>query len=104
MEYLLTNLEPGAEYEVEVWRNADNNSGRLVVSSSDARLFYRAQTDYALTDENGWQLLRINFTATPEMEGETLKVYLWNIDKKVGYFDDLVVRKLSNSRIEPSEQ
>jgi hypothetical protein len=97
LEYLLTGLEPGAEYEAEVWRNADNTSGRLVVSSSDAKLFYRAQTDYAITDENGWQLLRINFTATPEMEGETLKIYLWNKDKKVGYFDDLIVRKRSNN-------
>lgn len=93
MEYLLTGLEPGAEYEVEVWRNAQNNSGRLVVASADARLFYRAQTDYAITDENGWQLLRINFTATPGMKGETFKIYIWNLDKQVGYFDDLVVRK-----------
>ncbi len=97
MEYLLTEMEPGAEYEVEVWRNAENTSGRLVVSSSDAKLFYRAQTDYSRTDENGWQLLRIKFTATQEMEGETLKVYLWNMDKQVGYFDDLVIRKLSGS-------
>jgi hypothetical protein len=97
MEYLLTNPKSGADYEVEVWRNAQNNSGRLVVSSPDSRKFYRAQTDYAITDENGWQLLRINFTATPEMEGEILKIYLWNKDKKVGYFDDLIVRKRSNS-------
>lgn len=97
LEYLLTDLEPGAEYEAEVWRNADNTSGRLVVSSSDAKLFYRAQTDFAITDENGWQLLRINFTATPEMEGETFKVYIWNKDKQVGYFDDLVVRKRADS-------
>jgi hypothetical protein len=97
LEYLLTDLEPGAEYEAEVWRNADNTSGRLVISSSDAKLFYRAQTDFAITDENGWQLLRINFTATLEMAGETFKVYIWNKDKQVGYFDDLVVRKRVDS-------
>ncbi len=104
LEYLLTDLEQGADYEVEVWRNAGNNSGRLVVSSSDAKLFYRAQTDFARTDENGWQLLRINFTAAPELQGETLKVYLWNIDKQVGYFDDFVIRKLSGSLGETTEQ
>jgi len=100
LDYQLTNLKEGAEYEVEIWRNAKNNSGRLVVSSADAQLFYKAQADYTRTDENGWQLLRINFTVTPEMEGETLKVYLWNKDKLVGYFDDLVIRKLSNSLTE----
>lgn len=100
LEYLLTGLEPGAEYEVEIWRNAQNNSGRLVVSSTDARLFYRAQTDYARTDEKGWQLLRINFTATPEMEGETFKIYIWNLDKQVGYFDDFAIRKLSGKPVE----
>lgn len=94
MEYLVTGLKAGEEYEVEVWRNAGNNSGRLVAASLDARKFYKAQTDYALTDENGWQLLRIHFVATPEMEGETLKIYLWNKDKQMGYFDDLSVKKI----------
>jgi hypothetical protein len=99
LEYLLTEPEPGTEYEVEVWRKADNNSGRLVVSSADARLFYRAQADHTITDENGWQLLRITFTATPEMEGETLKIYLWNKDKQPGFFDDLVIRKRSKNAV-----
>ncbi len=96
LEYQLTDLEPGAEYEVEVWRKPLNgNSGRLVVSSSDARLFYNAQADHVLTDENGWQLLRLRFKATPEMEGESLKVYLWNKNKQTGYFDDLSVKKIN---------
>lgn len=99
LEYLLTGLEPGEEYEVEVWRNADNNSGRLVVSSTDARLLYRAQTDFAVTDENGWQLLRINFTVTPEIQSETLKIYLWNKDKKTGHFDDFAIRKIIKPKI-----
>ncbi len=96
LEYRLTGLKQGEEYEVEVWRNAANDSGRLVVSSSDARLFYQAQSDFAITGKNGWQLLRINFTVTPEIQDETLKVYLWNKDKKTGYFDDFAIRKKPN--------
>jgi hypothetical protein len=93
MEYLLTDLVPGDVYEVEIWRHDINNSGRLVVSSSDAKLFYRAQAEYTTPGENEWNKLSIRFTVTPELKGETLKVYLWNKDKKLVYFDDFSIRK-----------
>lgn len=98
LENRLENLIPGDEYEIEVWRKSENQKGLLVVSSEDARLFYQAQGLPVKTGENGWELLRIRFKVTPELKDKTLKVYLWNKDRVVAFFDDLTitVRKPEN--------
>ncbi|NQU52117.1 MAG: hypothetical protein HQ522_06215 [Bacteroidetes bacterium] len=93
MEYRLNNLKEGDLYEVTIWRHSEDNSGLLVVSSDDARLFYKAQSVALKTDENGWQLLRTKFTITSNLQGKSLKIYLWNKDKKQVYFDDLSIQK-----------
>lgn len=94
MEYKIDSLKQGEMYEVEVWRKSDNYSGRLVVGATKENIFYKAQNDFITSDKKGWDLIRIKFTITPEMENETLKVYLWNKDKKITYFDDLTIRKV----------
>jgi hypothetical protein len=94
LEYVLDSLNKGETYEVEVWRKADNYSGRLVVGATKAGIFYKAQNDYITSDDKGWDLIRIKFTVTAEMQNETLKVYLWNKDKKLTYFDDLTIKKV----------
>ena len=93
MEYILDSVKQGEKYEIEVWRKSDNYSGRLVVSASNANLFYNAQNDF-ISSENGWDLIQIKFTVTQKQNGEKLKIYLWNKDKQLGYFDDLTIRKL----------
>ena len=95
-EYILKNLKEGDNYEVEVWRKSKENSGKLVVSSNDAKLFYKTQTNVSKTDENGWEQLKIEFTITPQLLHESLKIYLMNNDEKLVYFDDLSI-KLSRS-------
>ncbi|MEN8115698.1 MAG: hypothetical protein ABFS16_01890 [Bacteroidota bacterium] len=94
LEYILTGLIPGDTYEVEIWRYSNNNSGRLVVASSDAKLFYKAQNETVKTDGNGWGLIRIKFEIPPKLENQSLKIYLWNTNKQTGYFDDFTITKL----------
>jgi len=57
--------------------------------------FYQAQNDFLTSDEKGWDLIRIKFKVTPEMEKETLKIYIWNPKKQLAYFDDLSIKKIT---------
>ena len=93
LEYVIDSLQVGKNYEIEVWRKADNYSGRLVVGVSKPHVFYKAQNDF-ITSENGWDLIRIKFSVTENMQNETVKVYLWNKDKKLCYFDDLTIKQI----------
>jgi hypothetical protein len=96
----MDSLKSGEFYEVEIWRKADNTSARLVVGSVKANVFYRAQNDFITSSEDGWDLLRVNFQVTSEMENTALKVYLWNKEKKQAYFDDLVINKITYKKPE----
>lgn len=93
LEYVIDSLKTGTNYEIEVWRKADNYSGRLVVGVTKPNIFYKAQNDF-ITSENGWDLIRIKFSVAENMQNETVKVYLWNKDKKLCYFDDLTIKQI----------
>ncbi|MCF6331688.1 MAG: hypothetical protein L3J11_00275 [Draconibacterium sp.] len=95
LEYNLNNLKPGDIIEVEVWRFSDNESGLLVVASKDAKQFYKSKKNAEKTDENGWDLIHIKFTVPSNLQNNSLKIYLWNKDKMLGYFDDLSIKKIS---------
>ncbi|MBT3385475.1 MAG: hypothetical protein HN778_19155 [Prolixibacteraceae bacterium] len=94
IEYKLDGLKAGNNYEVEVWRKSNNYSGRLVVASINSKVFYQSQNDFITSDKYGWDLIRIKFTVTQEMEKEILKIYLWNPQKKLAWFDDLTIKKI----------
>ncbi len=100
LEYILDSVKSGEMYEIEVWRKSDNYSGRLVVGATKANIFYKAQNDFIISEKNGWNLIRIKFTVTPEMNDETLKIHLWNKDKELVYFDDMTIKKYSYKKPE----
>ncbi len=93
-EYIIDDLKAGDEYEIQVWRKGQNCSASLVVAALNTQLFYKAESDY-LSSEGDWNLLRIKFKITPEMENEKLKVYLWNSNKEICWFDDLEIKRNS---------
>lgn len=94
-EYLIENLKVGDEYEVQVWRKKGDCSGNLVVAALNTQLFYKAENDYVFSDK-GWDLIRIKFKITPEMQNQKMKVYLWNEKKQPCWFDDLTIKKNIN--------
>ena len=97
LEYNLTNLNAGDVYEVEIWRYSDNESGRLVVAAKNSTQFYKAVNRKARTDENGWQLIRSKITIPEKLQDNSLKIYLWNTNKQLGYFDDFSIKKISKN-------
>ena len=64
------------------------------MASINSKVFYQSQNDFITSDKYGWDLIRIKFTVTQEMEKEILKIYLWNPQKKLAWFDDLTIKKI----------
>jgi len=91
-EHIIENLTVGDEYEIQVWRKDGDCSGKLVVAAINTQLFYMSESDY-IASEDGWNLIRVKFTVTPEIQDERLKIYLWNHQKQTCWFDDLLIKK-----------
>jgi hypothetical protein len=89
--YELSDLKAGDTYEISIWRKADNNSGRLIVSAAADKSFYKSQHEYISTDNAGWNLIRIKAEVPQKLQNDTLKIYLWNPKGKLAYFDDLTI-------------
>lgn len=92
MEYRLKDLQKGQDYEISVWRSPGKNA-LLVAASEDAKTLYKAQAQAARTNSEGWQLLKIKFTVPAQLQNKWVKVYLWNKNNEVVYFDDLAIIK-----------
>ncbi|WP_347838840.1 hypothetical protein [uncultured Draconibacterium sp.] len=98
--YELKNLNVNEVYEISIWRKADNNSGRLVVSAKNDKSFYKSQHTGILSDKQGWELLRVKLNVPPELQNDTLKIYLWNPKGQLTYFDDLsIIKYVSNQSV-----
>jgi hypothetical protein len=97
LDYKLTGVKAGEIYEIEIWRKADNESTRLVVAAKNSKQFYKAINRAVRTDNKGWQLIRQRVTVPENLEDNTLKIYLWNTDKKVEYFDDFSIVKITEN-------
>ncbi len=97
LDYKLTGVKAGEIYNVEIWRKADNESTRLVVAAKDSKQFYKATNGAARTDKNGWQLIRQRVTIPENLQDNTLKIYLWNTDKELGYFDDFSIVRIAEN-------
>jgi hypothetical protein len=97
VNYSLSNVKKGELYQIDVWRKSKTSSGFLVVTSDNVETYYKAQNEAIKTDINGWDLLRIKVEITTEMDGKTIKTYLWNPRKRLAYFDDLTITKFVNN-------
>lgn len=95
LEYRLTNLKAGERYEIEIWRKEESGSANLVVAAENSKQFYKATNSAVLTDKEGWQLLRLSVTVPANLDNNTLKVYLWNTNKQVVFFDDFVIKRIN---------
>jgi hypothetical protein len=91
VDYSLQNTKTGEHYQIDVWRKSSSASGYLVVAADDVQNYYEAQNEAIKFDEHGWELLRINLYINPEIAGKNLKIYLYNPQKQIAYFDDLSI-------------
>lgn len=93
IDYKLDNLHTDSEYEISIWRKSDDLWPLFVVSASDASIFYKAERDYLLKDDQGWQLIRIKFRPNENMTKD-FKIFIWNRKKSTAFFDDLTIKRI----------
>lgn len=96
IDYKLDTLFTDSEYEISIWRKSEDLWPLFVVTASDASVFYKAERDYLLIDEQGWQLIRIKFRPTENMTRD-FKIFIWNRKKNIAFFDDLTIRRIRHS-------
>jgi hypothetical protein len=93
IDYKIDTLFNDSEYEISIWRKSEDLWPLLVVSAPDASVFYKAERDYLLKDKQGWQLLRIKFRPNENMNKD-FKIFIWNKQKNIAFFDDLTIRRI----------
>lgn len=75
--------------KARVWRKSKNQKGFLVISLPE--LDINEQTSQAIKEENGWEKLEIKLLLPPDSMNLLVKVYVWNPNSTVAYFDDLEI-------------
>ena len=87
-------LKKGKNYEIAVWRKSAGREGELSMRALDGKSFARDISEPIDADENGWELLRMRFTATDVQDGLNLKIFTWTANGKGPvYFDDLTIKE-----------
>ena len=89
----LKNVQANDHYQVSVWRKSENNNGILVVPDTTHNKIFLTTRKPVKKDKNGWELLKMDIFV-PSDFNEKLKVYVWNNENTVVYFDDLKIIQL----------
>jgi hypothetical protein len=90
---VLKNVQANDHYQVSVWRKSENNAGILVVPDTTHNKIFLTTRKPVEKDKNGWELLKMDVFVPPDFN-EKLKVYVWNNENSVVYFDDLKIVQL----------
>ncbi len=90
----LPSWEPGEAYKATVWRYRPEGGkkGVLVVAAEGKGKFYKS-TNTIVKQEDGWDLLEINFQIPYYKEVDKVSIYVYTDGKINLYFDDLRVTK-----------
>ncbi len=92
-------VEFGESFKVSAWRKCKKqNTGSIVVSASDAKLFYRNEFEIAGKDSSGWERIQAEIFAPFELAGGEMIVYLLNPEAVPVYFDDLHITRYESQR------
>lgn len=97
LEYTIDSLFAGDKYMVEAWRKSDRMRTRLVVQSEGITPFHVSEGDYIRKDENGWAQIRLIFQIPENLEGQTLKVFIWN-RRADALIDDISIKRIDRKK------
>lgn len=89
--YVIKPPKQTDRYIASIWRYDPAGKAGLIVAGNDTRILYKAEKKAVERDENGWELLKIEFDVDPKLE--YIKIYAWNIDSDSAWFDDLRIEK-----------
>lgn len=91
MTLKIPQIKSGFIFEITVWRKASENSKSTLIASSEPNPFYSGNYKIIEREPSGWVKLKMEFEISPSLAGQELKIYTYNPDKQVVYFDDLEV-------------
>lgn len=87
--------EKDQHYKVSV--RLKGPSEKVMIVATDSNGFWTSSKTISNKDENGWQLLTLDFYIPPYfMSCDKLKTYVWNSGKDIVYADDFKIEFISN--------
>ncbi len=92
----LNNIGTDEVYKVSLYRK--NGSAGIVIQEANSTkpnvyTFQRFTTD---STSDGWSKLEAQIRTPPDYSGNKLKIYIWNPQKELSYFDDLKIEQLEH--------
>jgi len=88
MDYELTDIVPGEQFEVSIWRFGGDRNAVLIASAANSDLLYKSSNRTGENDAKGWVKISLTFGIPVEFKENKINLYLWNHGDKPVWFDD----------------
>ena len=93
---VLEQPTPGTVYEITVWTFGNEaGDGKLAVQGRNPGGFYEDSAATEQVDERGWAQHRLRIVVPFQNAPEQLTVYVYSTGKQEVFFDDLLIKKVS---------
>lgn len=93
MTIVLDSLINGESFEVSVRVKGTGNKGSIEITGRDSREFYLSENRRIRTSDPDWDSLYVQFFIPEQMDGSSLKIYLYNPDEEPVYFDNFLITR-----------
>ncbi|MFA9392344.1 MAG: ArnT family glycosyltransferase [Prolixibacteraceae bacterium] len=85
----LKDVKAGESFKISVWKKSSKkDTGALIVSANDAKLFYNGKANVVESRETGWEKLEKEFFIDQYLPNSELIIYAYNPSDEAVYFDD----------------
>ncbi len=90
----LSKVGANEVYKATIYRKAGSAGIVIQEPTAEKTKVYSFQKFSCETDKNGWEKVVVQLRTPPDYDGGKLKIYIWNPQKDVTYFDDLQIEQL----------
>lgn len=94
MSILFASVRAGSNYKVSIWRYPAGSKSQIAACIKSASSFYKSDFKSEKIDENGWELISMEFEVPKELNNEKMGIYPSYTGRDSGfcYFDDLKIQ------------
>ncbi|MBN2779322.1 MAG: CotH kinase family protein [Bacteroidales bacterium] len=92
--YSITKPNPNEAYKVSIYRNSGTAGIVVQEEGAEKPSVYKFEKHICDTLDNGWGKIEVQLRTPPNYSGNNLKIYIWNPDKQISYFDDFKVEEI----------
>ncbi|ALO14618.1 hypothetical protein L21SP5_00951 [Salinivirga cyanobacteriivorans] len=87
----IDSISTGESFSISAWRKNNEKDKGCIVASSTPEKFYKKGTRVVDTTANGWEKIQLEFFIPENINGQELKIYLYNPNEKSVFFDDFEI-------------